>query len=141
MTRDKPLIIMNIAGLSLSLLSSGGCPNLEAFAGVRRVMPMRPVLPALTLSMQATFMTGEQPGKHGIVGNGFYDREWNEHLSHTFLVGYEVMDFFCVFGIFHVDVGHLMVADSKGPASGKVRILPVLDPPHPEKRIVFQDPV
>lgn len=38
------------------------------------------MLPAVTSSVQATYLTGKSPAHHGIVGNGWYDRERCEHL-------------------------------------------------------------
>ena len=38
-----------------------------------------PVVPAVTCSAQATYLTGKTPSEHGIVGNGWYDRTLNEH--------------------------------------------------------------
>ncbi|MDG1139857.1 MAG: alkaline phosphatase family protein [Opitutales bacterium] len=40
---------------------------------------IRPAFPALTCSAQATYLTGTLPSEHGIVGNGWYDRNLNEH--------------------------------------------------------------
>lgn len=40
-----------------------------------------PLLPAVTSSMQATFLTGKTPGEHGIVGNYWYDRPYGEHRA------------------------------------------------------------
>lgn len=40
---------------------------------------IRPLLPAVTSTMQATFLTGKTPGEHGIVGNYWYDRDYDEH--------------------------------------------------------------
>src|SRR5690606_7063903 len=37
-----------------------------------------PVLPAVTCSVQATMLTGVPPREHGIVGNGWFDRELAE---------------------------------------------------------------
>lgn len=79
MSSPDTLIVMNIAALSEGLLKSGACPNLEAFARANSLNRIRPVLPALTLPMQATFMTGRVPAGHGIVGNGFFDRTRLEH--------------------------------------------------------------
>ncbi|MFH1998401.1 MAG: nucleotide pyrophosphatase/phosphodiesterase family protein [Planctomycetota bacterium] len=79
MQRKKPLIVMIIAGLSDGLLRSGHCPHLESFARAHGSRPFEPQLPALTVSMQATFTTGATPASHGIVGNGFFDRQWLEH--------------------------------------------------------------
>ena len=78
MTR-KPTLVLLTAALSRNLLHSGACPRLEAFAEGRCERVIRPVLPAVTQSMQATFLTGAPPAKHGIVGNGFYDRTFQEH--------------------------------------------------------------
>ncbi len=39
---------------------------------------VRPTLPAVTSTMQATFLTGSPPGEHGIVANMWYDREFAE---------------------------------------------------------------
>src|SRR5262249_45679625 len=42
--------------------------------------PMSAVLPAVTLSAQATLLTGTPPSAHGAVGNGWYFRELGEAL-------------------------------------------------------------
>jgi len=73
------LIVLNVAGLSNDLLNSGCCPNLQAYAEQNIQRTVKPVLPAVTQSMQATYITGKAPSDHGIVGNGFYDRAYNEH--------------------------------------------------------------
>eukprot|EP00168_Porphyra_purpurea_P008371 TRINITY_DN205_c0_g1_i2.p1 TRINITY_DN205_c0_g1~~TRINITY_DN205_c0_g1_i2.p1 ORF type:complete len:386 (-),score=32.77 TRINITY_DN205_c0_g1_i2:496-1653(-) len=36
---------------------------------------IRPVLPAVTCSVQSTYLTGKHPNEHGIVGNGWYFRD------------------------------------------------------------------
>ena len=36
---------------------------------------MRPVLPAVTTTAQSCYVTGKWPSEHGIVGNGWYDRQ------------------------------------------------------------------
>ena len=40
---------------------------------------VEPVLPAVTSTMQATYLTGKPPHDHGIVANCWYDREYAEH--------------------------------------------------------------
>lgn len=40
-----------------------------------------PTLPAVTSSMQATYLTGKTPSGHGIVGNMWYDRDFAEHRN------------------------------------------------------------
>src|SRR4029453_8305914 len=52
--------------------------------------PLDTVLPAVPCSVQATFLTGETPAGHGIVGNGWYFSELGEVLfwrQHNALVG------------------------------------------------------
>ncbi|MEO0415694.1 MAG: nucleotide pyrophosphatase/phosphodiesterase family protein, partial [Verrucomicrobiota bacterium] len=40
---------------------------------------IEPLLPAVTSTMQATYLTGKVPGEHGIVANYWYDRDYAEH--------------------------------------------------------------
>jgi len=44
-----------------------------------RLIHVTPTLPAVTSTMQATFLTGKPPGEHGIVANMWYDRDYAEH--------------------------------------------------------------
>jgi predicted AlkP superfamily pyrophosphatase or phosphodiesterase len=39
---------------------------------------IQPQIPAVTCTMQATFLTGKRPSEHGIVANGWYNRELAE---------------------------------------------------------------
>ena len=50
-------------------------PNLEALRRAGSSAPVRAVLPAVTCSAQATYITGRLPRDHGIVGNGWYVRD------------------------------------------------------------------
>ncbi len=76
---QRPMIVFSVAGLSPSLLRSGDCPAIERFASRTGWAAVKPVLPALTLPMQATLTTGVLPGRHGVVGNGYFDRTTLEH--------------------------------------------------------------
>ena len=40
---------------------------------------IKPVLPAVTCTAQSTYLTGKLPNEHGVVANGWYDRDLNEH--------------------------------------------------------------
>lgn len=72
--------ILNVVGLTRRLLSAAAhCPALSGFAAANTVRPIRPLLPAVTTTMQATYLTGLGPAEHGIVGNGWYDRILAEH--------------------------------------------------------------
>jgi predicted AlkP superfamily pyrophosphatase or phosphodiesterase len=63
-------LVINVAGLSLDLV--GEIPALAAMAKRGLFLPLEPVLPATTCPMQATFLTGEPPARHGIIANGLY---------------------------------------------------------------------
>ncbi|MGI8782855.1 MAG: alkaline phosphatase family protein [Acidobacteriota bacterium] len=69
-----PTVVLNVVGLTGSLLGRH-TPNLTRLAsgGVRR--PLRTVTPAVTCTVQSTFLTGTAPARHGIVANGWYFRD------------------------------------------------------------------
>lgn len=66
-------VVLNVVGLTPSLL--GHMPFLSRWAAQGQVVPIKPVLPAVTCSVQATYLTGQFPSQHGIVGNGWYFRD------------------------------------------------------------------
>ena len=72
--------VINIVGLCRRHLGKN-LPRITAFTERtgKKTSLIRPVLPALTCSAQATYLTGKLPSEHGIVGNGWYDRTLNEH--------------------------------------------------------------
>ena len=74
------VVVLNIVGLCGRHLGEN-TPQLSSFANRTHggYQLINPVLPALTCSAQSTFLTGKMPNEHGIVGNGWYDRELNEH--------------------------------------------------------------
>ncbi|WP_433217767.1 alkaline phosphatase family protein [Dactylosporangium sp. CS-047395] len=81
------LVVLNVVGLTPRLL-----PHMPNLAALGPAAPLEPVLPAVTCSVQSTFLTGEEPAGHGIVGNGWYFRELGEVLlwrQHNALVGGE----------------------------------------------------
>lgn len=67
-------VVLNVVGLTPSLLGEH-TPFLSSWASQGKVSSIQPVLPAVTCSVQATYLTGESPAKHGIVGNGWYFQE------------------------------------------------------------------
>ena len=69
----KRVAVLNVVGLSKSLL--GEMPRVASFAQGREVASFKPVFPAVTCPAQSTYLTGLGPAEHGIVGNGWYDRE------------------------------------------------------------------
>jgi hypothetical protein len=69
----KQLLVLDVVGLTQALLRHA--PRIAALAGDGFVAPMIPVLPAVTCTAQASILTGLAPSRHGVVGNGWYDRE------------------------------------------------------------------
>ena len=69
--------VLNLVGLTPGLLGPS-TPFLSRWMAGAAVASMRPPLPAVTCSAQATMLTGVDPSAHGIVGNGWYDRELSE---------------------------------------------------------------
>jgi len=71
-------LVLDVVGLTPELLRHA--PSLRALAEQGAVRPLDTVLPAVTCSVQATFLTGAPPRDHGIVGNGWYFRDLDEVL-------------------------------------------------------------
>ena len=66
-------VVIDIVGLSSSLIGAY-TPFLKKYTGGKSICTIRPMLPAVTTSVQSTYVTGKWPADHGIVGNGWYDR-------------------------------------------------------------------
>lgn len=68
--------VIDVVGLSRSLISAENTPYIDKFAqqhdGARSFAP---TFPAVTCSAQSTYVTGKTPTDHGVVGNGWYNRE------------------------------------------------------------------
>jgi predicted AlkP superfamily pyrophosphatase or phosphodiesterase len=70
----RKTVVLNVVGLSAGLIGPH-TPHLAAWAARGRQAAVTPVLPAVTCSVQATYLTGTLPREHGIVGNGWYFRD------------------------------------------------------------------
>ncbi|MBM3863977.1 MAG: alkaline phosphatase family protein, partial [Verrucomicrobia bacterium] len=68
------LAVLNIVGLSDSLIGAH-TPRLAAFAAKQGRQAYAPEFPAVTCTAQSSVLTGLPVASHGIVGNGWYDRE------------------------------------------------------------------
>jgi predicted AlkP superfamily pyrophosphatase or phosphodiesterase len=82
------LAVLDVVGLTPKLLAH--MPNLAAVGAAGFTASLGTVLPAVTCSVQSTFLTGAPPARHGVVGNGWYFRELGEVLlwrQHNGLVG------------------------------------------------------
>jgi predicted AlkP superfamily pyrophosphatase or phosphodiesterase len=69
-----PTAVINVVGLTESLLGDH-TPHLNALRRDGAGAPVHGVLPAVTCSVQATYLTGLLPRDHGVVGNGWYFRD------------------------------------------------------------------
>ena len=67
-------VVIDVVGLTAGFIGEH-TPFLKEWAAQRSTMNIDPVLPALTTSAQSTYVTGQLPAAHGIVGNGWYDRD------------------------------------------------------------------
>ena len=67
-------VVIDIVGLSSSIIGSH-TPFLKKYIAGRHIRTIEPMFPALTTSVQSSYITGKWPAEHGIVGNGWYDRE------------------------------------------------------------------
>jgi predicted AlkP superfamily pyrophosphatase or phosphodiesterase len=65
--------VLNVVGLTGGLLKH--MPRLSAWTRKRSCTTVEPLLPAVTCSMQSTYLTGKPPSEHGIVGNGWYFKD------------------------------------------------------------------
>jgi len=66
-------VVINIVGLSASLIGEH-TPFLKKYVSEKNLHTIQPLFPAVTTSVQSTYLTGKFPAEHGIVGNGWYDR-------------------------------------------------------------------
>ena len=72
-----PLIVLDVVGLTKNLIGPN-TPHLLEIGRAGSLLPLQCPFPALTLSAQASYLTGGLPKDHGIVGNGWYCREQEE---------------------------------------------------------------
>ncbi len=67
------LAVINVVGLTSSLIGPD-MPNIARFRDQGALTRIQPAFPAVTCTAQANYLTGTPPSRHGIVGNGWYDR-------------------------------------------------------------------
>ena len=70
----KKTVVINVVGLTQRLIGEH-TPFLEAFLKNGRSAHIDPVVPAVTCTAQATYLTGKTPSEHGIVANGWYFKD------------------------------------------------------------------
>ncbi|HEY1490522.1 MAG TPA: nucleotide pyrophosphatase/phosphodiesterase family protein, partial [Verrucomicrobiae bacterium] len=71
------LAVINVVGLTESLIGDH-TPHIAAFRQRNALAHIAPAFPAVTCTAQSNYLTGNTPAQHGIVGNGWFDRELAE---------------------------------------------------------------
>ena len=74
---SNPTAVILVVGLNESLIGDWS-PNLKRFCAEGQTRRLKPVLPAVTCSVQSSMLTGANVSEHGIVANGWFDRESND---------------------------------------------------------------
>jgi predicted AlkP superfamily pyrophosphatase or phosphodiesterase len=72
----KRTAVLDVVGLTTGFVER--MPRLREFARKRELRCIVPAFPAVTCTAQSTYLTGLTPADHGIVGNGWYDRDLAE---------------------------------------------------------------
>jgi predicted AlkP superfamily pyrophosphatase or phosphodiesterase len=83
----KHVIVIDIVGLEEKHLNSRFLPTISALAEKGESSKLKPVFPAVTSTVQTSILSGEYPNRHGIISNGFMDRDtynvlfWEQYSS------------------------------------------------------------
>src|SRR2546423_10539724 len=64
-------VVIDVVGLSSNLIGEHTA-FLKEYISKKNLSRIEPMLPAVTTSVQSTYLTGKWPAEHGIVGNGWY---------------------------------------------------------------------
>lgn len=70
----KKTVVLNVVGLTHELIGEH-TPFLSQWLSQGKLSYIKPVIPAVTCSVQSCYATGKWPSEHGIVGNGWYFRD------------------------------------------------------------------
>ena len=71
------LAVINVVGLTEALIGEH-TPCIAEFRKRGALAHIVPAFPAVTCTAQSNYLTGKTPSQHGIVGNGWYNRELAE---------------------------------------------------------------
>ncbi len=74
----KQTVVINVVGLTAKILEDKTLFISQWSSKDKQLAIIKPVLPAVTCSMQTTYLTGKLPAEHGIIGNGWYNKELSE---------------------------------------------------------------
>jgi predicted AlkP superfamily pyrophosphatase or phosphodiesterase len=75
--RMKRLAVINVVGLTESLIGEH-TPRIAEFRKRGALAHVAPAFPAVTCTAQSNYLAGKAPAEHGIVGNGWFNRELSE---------------------------------------------------------------
>ncbi len=70
-------VVIDIVALSTSVIGEH-TPFLKKYLSEHHLTYIEPIFPAVTTTAQSCYVTGKFPDTHGIVGNGWYDRDDSE---------------------------------------------------------------
>ena len=73
----KRTAVINVVGLTSGLIGDH-TPRIKAWVEHGALSQVKPAFPGVTCTAQSNYLTGSQPAKHGIVGNGWYNRDYSE---------------------------------------------------------------
>src|SRR3984957_10681988 len=71
------LAVINVVGLTEALIGEH-TPRIAEFRARGALAHIVPAFPAVTCTAQSNYLTGKTPSQHGIVGNGWHNREFAE---------------------------------------------------------------
>lgn len=90
-----PVVVLNVVGLTPALIGPH-TPSIARFAAAGGMRTVQTITPAVTCSVQATFLTGTLPRDHGAVANGWLYRDlmevWLWRQSNRLLSGERVWE-------------------------------------------------
>ncbi len=73
----KRTAVINVVGLTEALIGKH-TPRIVEFVKRGALAHIAPAFPAVTCTAQSNYLTGKTPSQHGIVGNGWFNREFAE---------------------------------------------------------------
>ena len=71
------IAVINVVGLTEAFIGKH-TPRIAEFRRRGALAQIVPAFPAVTCTAQSNYLTGKTPSQHGIVGNGWYNRELAE---------------------------------------------------------------
>jgi predicted AlkP superfamily pyrophosphatase or phosphodiesterase len=71
------LAVINVVGLTEALIGEH-TPRIAEFRKRGALAHIAPAFPAVTCTAQSNYLTGKTPSQHGVVGNGWFNRELAE---------------------------------------------------------------